>query len=143
MVEALLTAGADANRAGPGGESPLHTAARTGVPGPVKALLKAGAKPNTEPERPTHQTALMWAASEGHTEVVELLIAAGANLHAQLASGFNAWLFAVRAGRTETVRALLKAGVDVNYATPAGPKPKGKVPVAGTTALRPSPESAA
>jgi len=135
MVEAFLAAGADPNLAGPGGETPLHTAARTGIPGPVKALLKAGAKPNTEPDRPTHQTALMWAASEGNTEVVELLLAAGADLNAQLASGFNAWLFAVRAGRTETVRALLKAGADLNYATPPGPKPKGKTPVAGTSAL--------
>ena len=39
------------------------------------------------------QSALMWAAVEGHREAVDLLLAAGADREATLRSGFNAWFF--------------------------------------------------
>ena len=45
---------------------------------------------------------------------VEMLIKAGADLHARLDSGFTPLLFAVREGRIGVVQALLKAGADVN-----------------------------
>ena len=48
------------------------TAARTGKLGPVKALLARGADVNARERR--GQTALMWAAAEGHADVVETLI---------------------------------------------------------------------
>jgi ankyrin repeat protein len=81
------------------------------------------------------QTALMWAAAEGHTEVVELLIQAGGDIHATLPdSGFTALFFAAREGRTDVVRTLLKAGADVNEAMQPR-KPAGKGPRKGTSAL--------
>src|SRR5262249_49926589 len=81
------------------------------------------------------QTALMWAAAEGHVAVVDLLLKAGADPQATLAnSGFNPFFFAVREGRIEVVRTLLKAGVDVN-ATMDPRKPSGKGPRKGTSAL--------
>jgi ankyrin repeat protein len=77
----------------------------------------------------------MWAAAEGHTEVVELLIKAGADIHATLPdSGFTPLFFAAREGRAEVVRALLKAGADVNEAMQPR-KPSGKAPSKGTSAL--------
>src|SRR5262249_2971059 len=60
------------------------------------------------------QTALMWAAADGHADVVETLVRAGADAHARLKSGFTPLLFAAREGRIGAVRALLNAGVDVN-----------------------------
>ncbi|MEE3184334.1 MAG: ankyrin repeat domain-containing protein, partial [Gemmatimonadota bacterium] len=62
------------------------------------------------------QTALMWAAAEGHTPVVEALIEAGAEVNAKLESGFTPMFFAVREGHIDVALAFLAAGVDVNEA---------------------------
>ncbi len=60
------------------------------------------------------QTALMWAAADGHAEVVDTLIKDGADFRTPLKSGFNPLFFAVREGRTNVVQILLNAGADVN-----------------------------
>jgi ankyrin repeat protein len=64
------------------------------------------------------QTALMWAAAEGHVAVVAQLVTAGADLKPRSKNGFNAFLFAVREGRIGVVRELLKAGANVNDMLP-------------------------
>jgi len=117
MVETLLRAGADPNTTLPGGETALMTAARVGVLASVKALLARGATVDAKDQ--THgQTAVMWAAAEGHAPVVDMLIELGADFNARLASGMTPLLFAVREGRSDVVRVLLKAGVDVNAPVP-------------------------
>ena len=70
MVELFLDAGADPNTTLPGGETVVMTAARTGQVGAVRALLARGADAHAKEDR-RGQTALMWAAAEGHTAVVE------------------------------------------------------------------------
>jgi ankyrin repeat protein len=80
--------------------------------GPVEALLARGADASARERH--HQTALMWAAAEGHTEVVEALLNAGAEFRTPLDSGFTPLFFAVREGRSEVVLRLLQAGADVN-----------------------------
>ncbi len=140
LVELLLDAGANPNTTLPGGETALMTASRTGRLGPVKALLAGGADPRAvvhgmgrqdgvgasaflvrmaDPtifdfETKAEQTALMWAAAEGHAEVVEELIQAGAEFRTTLSSGFTPLLFAVREGHIDVVKTLVKAGADVN-----------------------------
>ena len=84
------------------------TAARTGKLGPVKALLARGADVNAKERR--GQTALMWAAAEGHAEVVEALLEAGADFRTPLPSGFTPLFFAVREGRTDVVRDPAQGG---------------------------------
>ena len=134
MVELLLKSGADANTALTGGESALMTAARTGRPEPIKALIAHDANVNYhEPRR--GQTALMWAAAEGNVEVIQLLLKAGANRDERLDSGYTAFLFAVREGRLPAVRALLDAGVEVNEIVEAH-KPSGPRPASGAGAPR-------
>jgi ankyrin repeat protein len=138
VVKLLLEAGADANGALPGGETPLMTAARTGSRAAVKALLEHGALVGVKEER-RGQTALMWAAAEGHAPVAQDLIAAGADVTARLPSGFTPLLFAVREGHLAVVRGLLEAGADVNDTIPADPGRRraygGRLPPVGTSAL--------
>jgi ankyrin repeat protein len=85
MVETLLEAGADPNAALPFGETPLMTAARTGNPDVVDRLLAKGAAVDAATEAGPYgeQTALMWAVSQQHATVVEVLLAHGANVHAR------------------------------------------------------------
>jgi ankyrin repeat protein len=110
------------------------TAARTGKIQAVKVLLSHGAEGNAKEAR-RGQTALMWAAAEGHTAVVEALIEAGADFRTPLDSGFTPLLFAVREGRIGVVRALLKAGADPNETIESEKSPRGGRPRNGASAL--------
>jgi ankyrin repeat protein len=76
----------------------------------------------------------MWAAAEGHAEVIELLVKSGADPKARLKSGFTPMLFAAREGRIAATAALLKAGVDANEAIETKKK-GGRAPKDGTSAL--------
>jgi uncharacterized protein len=136
LVALLLEAGADPNAALPGGETPLMTAARVGSLASVKALLARGATVDAKDER-RGQTALMWAAAEGHADVVQTLVELGADVRLRLSSGFTPLLFAVREGRSGVVRVLLKAGADVNEAVPTDRKRGygGRLPPAGASPL--------
>ena len=68
----------------------------------------------------------MWAAAEGHAEVVKLLLARGADpaLSSTASTkperrppgGMTALLFAARQGKLDAARALLDGGADVNQA---------------------------
>ncbi|MEQ1908517.1 MAG: ankyrin repeat domain-containing protein, partial [Vicinamibacterales bacterium] len=86
------------------------------------------------------QTALMWAAAEGHVETVEALITAGADFRTPLDSGFTPLLFAVREGKIAVVRTLLKAGANVNETVKRPPSrtlplPGGRAVDPGSSAL--------
>jgi ankyrin repeat protein len=137
IVELLLKAGADPNAPLPGGETPLMTAARTGTLASVKALLAHGARMDGKDDR-RGQTALMWAAAEGHADVVQALIDADADFAVRVPSGFTPLLFAVREGRGNVVRVLLNAGADVNETIPVEGRRRGyggRLPPAGASAL--------
>jgi ankyrin repeat protein len=112
------------------------TAARTGALPAVKALLSHGASVDAKDDR-RGQTALIWAAAEGHATVVQALIEAGADFRTRLQSGFTPLLFAARDGRAEVVRVLLKAGADVNETIPAGKRIGygGRMPAVGSSPL--------
>jgi len=70
-------------------------------------------------ERKRNQTALMWAAAEGHGDATGLLIEAGADTAATSSGGFTPLLYAARSGDVESAIALLDAGADPNESTPA------------------------
>ena len=117
------------------------TAARTGSLA-RRAVARGPRRQREQPADRRGQTALMWAAAEGHADVVEALVSAGADIRARVPSGFSPLLFAVRDGRLDAVRVLLKAGADVNEPVPAeaGPGVRrrgygGGLPPAGATPL--------
>ncbi|HUA20604.1 MAG TPA: ankyrin repeat domain-containing protein [Bryobacteraceae bacterium] len=118
FVHALLKSHANPNTPIATGETPLMTCAKTGSVDAVRMLVEYGADVNAH--EPKHdQTALMWAAAERHSDVVQALIAAHADLTAHSKEGFTAIHFAARLGDVETIKELLAAGVDVNLLTQA------------------------
>src|SRR5712691_5178143 len=102
-------------------------ASRSGHMGAVRLLLDRGANVNAA-ESSQQETALMWAAAEGHLDVVDALLKAGAdpNLKAHVTSiterknadhptgGFTALMWAARNGYEDVVQRLVKGGADLN-----------------------------
>jgi uncharacterized protein len=127
MVELLLRAGADPKRSHPEGETPLLSASRAGSVPTVRLLLARGVDVN-HAEKFQQTTALMWAAAEGHLDVVDLLLEAGADANRQghvtslstrhnadhPTGGFTALMFAARNGNEAMVRKLLARGANIN-----------------------------
>jgi ankyrin repeat protein len=144
MIGRLLEAGANPNLTPPTGGTPLMRAVRTGSAEAVKLLLAASADVNaTEGSR--GQTALMWAVTQHHPKVAQMLIDAGADAEARTnvshqfvltccqenntdgngsiwmeQGGFTPLLFAARLGDLDSARLLLAAGAYVDVATPGG-----------------------
>ena len=125
IIGQLMKAGADPNDALNyinSSETPLMHAARAGSAEAVRLMLLAGAKVNAR-ENWNGQTALHWAAAEGHGAVVQALIEGGADIRQRSNAGSSPFLFAVRRGDMASVKAFLAAGADVNekrvdFATP-------------------------
>lgn len=113
LVDLLLKAGANPNMPIATGETPIMTCARTGNVDAVRMLFVHGADVNAK-EPTQNQTAAMWAAAEGHTQVLRTLIEVKADLKAHTKTGFTPLHFAARVGDLEAARMLLDAGVDVN-----------------------------
>jgi len=59
-------------------------------------------------------TPLMFAAKDGHLEVLRMLVAAGAETNRPASDGITPLFFAISQGHVETVRFLLDASADVN-----------------------------
>ena len=93
------------------------TAARTGALDVVRLLLDRGANVNAA-ETWRGQTALMWAAAEGHAHVIPTMLSHGADVAARSTKGWTPLLFAVREGRIGVVQTLLEAGAGVEESLP-------------------------
>lgn len=144
MLESLLAAGSDPNAATSMGETLLMTCVGTGAADAVAMLLERGAADVNAREASYGQTALMRAAARDNPEIVRLLLAHGADIHARSTTyllpvslgnplddvgggavmvpqrGYTPLLFAARHGHVDNVRLLLDAGADVNEAAPTG-----------------------
>src|SRR5262249_22045458 len=115
------------------------TAARAGRTDAVKVLIESGANVNGK-EATRGQTALMWAAAEGHAEIIRLLVQHGADVKAtsrapsspkDITDGesiykrvaprvdvFTPLQFAVQAGHLDAAKALLELGANMKDETP-------------------------
>ncbi len=113
MAEALLAAGADANLGNRYGITPLWLASINRSTAMAKLLLKF--KADAKAALPHGETALMAAARAGSAEVIDLLIAAGANPNAsELSQGETALMWAAAEDHPEAIRHLVKGGADIN-----------------------------
>ena len=100
----LLAASASAN--------PLLEAAEAGDTKQVRELLTA--HPDwVDVEDEEGETSLMEAAEDGHLEIVELLLKAGANINHQDHSGETALMEAAQESKIECVKLLLEKGAAV------------------------------
>jgi ankyrin repeat protein len=141
LIGLLLKAGADADSPNPEGETALHLVARAGNVEAARLLLKAGAKVDPR-EHFGEQTPLMWAAARRHPQMVELLVARGADINARSAvrdylrvataesrakfldrGGLTPLMYAARENCRECVEVLLRHKVDVELPDPSGVVP--------------------
>ena len=121
VVELLLAAKAEVDARSNSGDTALLSVAARSCPTAehisiVKFLLAAGANINARrPGSFCAQTALMFASMRGCTELVDLLLQAGADVNAAPeCGGGTALIYASINGYEEIVKLLLKAGADIN-----------------------------
>ncbi|MFN3988327.1 MAG: ankyrin repeat domain-containing protein [Rhodocyclaceae bacterium] len=91
------------------GDSALMVAALRGDVAMAEMLLAGGAELDHEGWTP-----LMYAAFEGHAELVDRFIELGANVNAEAPNGGDALMFAARNGHIQVVRRLLTTDVDLD-----------------------------
>ncbi len=95
----------------------LLKAAAQGNRAKIESLLSMGLAADA---RNQSITALIEAAKNGHSECVEVLLKAGADVNHPYGCDWTALIEAARKGHTECVDLLLKSGANVNWADQAG-----------------------
>ena len=85
----------------------------------VRCLIDAG-EPATVLDSETCRTPIVWAASNGHADLVGLLLDHGAALEDRADEGESPLMLAARGGHRATVQLLLDRGADVHYVTEKG-----------------------
>ena len=121
-VTGLLLAGVtDVNSPLPGGQLPLHVAARLGYKDAVKILLKRKANPAAKDEQ--GRTALEFAMLNDQARVAELLIVVTDVRRFKTTDGETLLHWAAARGLTDAVASLIERKVDVNAKNADGDTP--------------------
>merc|ERR1712137_316669 len=132
-VDALLAAGADPNfQGGPGGEAPLHWAARKGDRTMLATLMNANAC--LDARDADQQTPLMLAARNGQYHVLKPLLEAKAEVNAQDSRGETALHAAAALGSVRLVKLLINNGIAVEIRDKEGNTAADTAGEAGNTA---------
>jgi len=124
IVQGLLEQGADVNAKIKNQSTPLHDAAKRGLPQMVSILLKMGADVTAKDR--DGASPLHVAAGAGHHSVVLLLLDAGADCNVQVQKwGMKSPLnYAAESGHIEVARILIQRGADVNHKFDYNPTPE-------------------
>ena len=113
VAKMLLALGADPNKPGSAGVTPLHLAAMKDHADVVEVLLAHGAKVNVRDD--SGQTPLHEAALGGGANAARILLAHGAEIDAKDREfGATPLYYAASWGRLAVVRLLVQKGADVN-----------------------------
>ncbi len=112
IVEDLLAAKADPNKATADGVVPLHVAAGRAHPAVVARLLAAGAKVDAATDK--GNTPLQAACYAGSAESVKALLAAGAQVDRANQLGARPLTYALAAGSREATELILAAGARID-----------------------------
>ncbi|KAJ3344227.1 hypothetical protein HDU93_000017 [Gonapodya sp. JEL0774] len=115
-LELVLRAGANVNLKNENGQAPLHYAASKNRLDIVKLLLNppAGAKANTNAVDSNRQTALHRASAKGYDKMVELLLAAGAEVDKEDKQGNTPLHLACEEGHGSTAVLLIGKGASLD-----------------------------
>lgn len=97
--------------------TPLMIAAAAGDVAATMKCLTSGADIE-ETSAGIGETAFMLAASNGHCEILHILLSNGANIDATNGKGWTTLMLAARSGNLEVVDLLTSRGADVNHASP-------------------------
>lgn len=108
-TRALLDGGADPNRAGPDGNTPVHLAAFADHPDLLRAVLAHGGKPDAR-NRLTDATPLASAVLGGNPVQLQILLDAGADPDQPDRNGDTALHVAARSNAGAAVLSLLERG---------------------------------
>ena len=98
---------------GPYKNTPLHYAMKSGSLPIVKALIEAGASPDSK--NFYNDTPLSVACQKGHLEIAEYLINKGANIHGVDKQQRTPLIRACQNGQIHVVSMLLRKGVNANF----------------------------
>jgi ankyrin repeat protein len=141
VLRLLLEVGANADSPTTDGQTALMAVARTGIVDAAQVLLDHHATVDAR-EMWGGQTALMWASARRHPEMMQLLIARGADVNARSidrdyqrhvtaegrpksldSGGFTPLLYAARENCMACVDVLLKSRADIDLPDPDGVTP--------------------
>jgi ankyrin repeat protein len=113
VVKLLVKSGADVN-AQRGHESVLDVAVRQSDKTIVKFLLEKGARVNAESSERLAKVASRKRKFDDMSEIVEMMLDAGADVNTQVGTLYSALGLAVSSGHNELAELLLNRGADVN-----------------------------
>ena len=111
LMRLFISRGADLDLRNSNGETALTLAAWRGQMAAVRWLVERGARINSAPRQ---WSPLHYAVFGGHKEVVDYLLAQGADVNAQSTNGSSVLMMAVYEGHGELAKRLLERGARVD-----------------------------